>query len=1513
MGIVVKNNFFFLYYIYMTETIDINKLLETNKILEKKYKEKKQKDDLAGVYTNLLLYCNNNLALLGEPDLGIDKEDLKEKFQELKDIQEQVKSKMSGGRGNDDAEESRVKQHVLDPCDKRNCLLYRDVIGLEDQKRQILESFAYPIMFPKLYPRGTKGMLFYGPPGTGKTYIMKATVNQLQLMDENLRVLYYSPTGAELKGKYVGETEKNIKAYFDVASKNAKSCEKKNNGKKYISIIFIDEVEAIAGDRASGDSLMTNSVNTLLQMMDGVNSHENVAVVAATNYPWNLDSAILRRLQKRIHIKLPGYNEINQLMDFELDRYVNVKSFIGDFDVSEFCKNKERDNTCQTEVCQFDDNSEESMYEEYDAKWKKTNGILMNNEIDSLLRYNSSKCVGANIVEEDKPPHDEESFDTPENEKKEDAEKDRPGFSNSDVSNYMNNVFTNAATRVKEGNFILTRIKDELVYLYEGSSYNLFPAVTDPKADWVSENIIKKKPDYELEYLKKISAESFMESTSDKDKAELDYLKAWITKNLGKGIDEYIAEAKRSEAYLDVPPPPSAREIDDQGNYIVEDITFCDFLKKKALSSGDFVPEIKSTPKNENTLEIKEDTYELFTDVTQSNIDQKIEKFLKENLTKLLNDVHVQYSFDNPNKKINFIDFTSYKQDKYKEFYKLKKYEGLFDIKNIKKTFVSKLKYTKSKEYKFKDGENDEKKKIFTLFKRKIMTVCDEIRGKFYVKTSSKGSTSINSSDLEFLLTFETEVKNKNNKRIKDLCYHCYGFINYEKLLQFVFDDIFTCLTILSMELKLENPGAEGQITTDAGGGKKTKKNIKYKNLTKKKQIGGETKYIEPIYDTQLISIMSDLSNFEKMLFNLNEINLSKNSINQPNVGTINCIYLCELENLQSNSKIYFCRMLSELTKKTTSGKNVKENEYNKDQIDFDDSEEVDTNIDKYIEDTEPSAEESSPDFFDMMFIELKEINSKLSEPIDQIDAFNKEKIQNIEVALSLNNKIQPIVTNLEKFKDLESDDRELTPPEESEKDEVKKEAKDSFNVIIQAKLPKDFPNLKGKISSLPNEGFTINQLIEIGTESDSIVNELVEGVRTTIKQIKDTLEYKKNSISTDLEKTIKEDGNLKSELEKRRKGEIEIENLDCLLKLLSIINPKDPQVVKRYQAIKQMDSENGDMSFDKSTIKIINILKKKVFDQIMEIINTDQDIKNLLDATTETAEPTTETAESTIEILKVMIQDIKTNYDIINEKKYTPETEQERVTDYNNLLEQILVFTQKTEYTFNDETKTTIEAINSLIVFIKEILDNNKEITESVENKKIDYFTNNKKGILLTYIINKQDKTGNELLINKFFTNFFKITWGTSKYFTKTTLALSTAVTLSSLYLVPTLGVGAAVGLFSGSSAGFSAIDGIFLNSRSGNKLKKEMETLFVKQNEEITVNPIIKQSEEVSTTSYKHLLRNFHLDQGDFNEAFRNIKSSINPVEVLRLNHYDKTNRNPCTDEEFLKENKSAECSKK
>ena len=71
----------------------------------------------------------------------------------------------------------------------------------------------------------SKGILFWGPPGTGKTMIAKALVNELEKRSneesQNIKILFYGPTGAELKGKYVGETEKNITKYFKCASQQA--------------------------------------------------------------------------------------------------------------------------------------------------------------------------------------------------------------------------------------------------------------------------------------------------------------------------------------------------------------------------------------------------------------------------------------------------------------------------------------------------------------------------------------------------------------------------------------------------------------------------------------------------------------------------------------------------------------------------------------------------------------------------------------------------------------------------------------------------------------------------------------------------------------------------------------------------------------------------------------------------------------------------------------------------------------------------------------------------------------------------------------------------------------------------------------------------------------------------------------------------------------------------------------------------------------------------------------------
>ena len=254
----------------------------------------------------------------------------------VKTLQEQLKrikndrGTGSGPNKEDDVPCKDVKQDFI----SGNALTFDDVSGQDIAKDQIRSGILYPLIHPRLYPNSSKGILFYGPPGTGKTLLAKAFVNQLQkeIMNSkvDIRIIFYAPTGAELKGKYVGETEKKITNYFRCAASAATSCTKgvmKQNREarpdklqtKVISVLFIDEVEAIAGNRDKDESgLMTNSVNALLQMMDGVSSNENVIVMAATNYPWKLDEAVLRRFDTKIYIKLPTAEDIEQVIKSDI-------------------------------------------------------------------------------------------------------------------------------------------------------------------------------------------------------------------------------------------------------------------------------------------------------------------------------------------------------------------------------------------------------------------------------------------------------------------------------------------------------------------------------------------------------------------------------------------------------------------------------------------------------------------------------------------------------------------------------------------------------------------------------------------------------------------------------------------------------------------------------------------------------------------------------------------------------------------------------------------------------------------------------------------------------------------------------------------------------------------------------------------------------------------------------------------------------------------------------------------
>ncbi|KAL9105674.1 MAG: hypothetical protein Q9227_009192 [Pyrenula ochraceoflavens] len=150
------------------------------------------------------------------------------------------------------------------------------------------DAFSYGV----LATDKISGLLLYGPPGTGKTLLAKAVAKE-----SGARVLQVS--GAEIWDMYVGEAEKNIRALFSLAKKLAPL------------IIFIDEADAIFGSRSSemGSQRSTHRqvVNQFLKEWDGVSNDAagGAFIMVATNRPFDLDDAVLRRLPRRVLVDLP--------------------------------------------------------------------------------------------------------------------------------------------------------------------------------------------------------------------------------------------------------------------------------------------------------------------------------------------------------------------------------------------------------------------------------------------------------------------------------------------------------------------------------------------------------------------------------------------------------------------------------------------------------------------------------------------------------------------------------------------------------------------------------------------------------------------------------------------------------------------------------------------------------------------------------------------------------------------------------------------------------------------------------------------------------------------------------------------------------------------------------------------------------------------------------------------------------------------------------------------------------
>ena len=171
-----------------------------------------------------------------------------------------------------------------------------EVGGLEDVKRELVETVEWPLKHPKLFKkagiRPVGGILLFGPPGCGKTLLAEAVATESNLN-------FITIKGPELMSKWVGESEKNMRGIFAKARELSPS------------IIYFDEIEAITSNRGEwkGSVVYDTVLTQLLTEMDGIESNDGILILASTNRPDLVDPALLRpgRIDKILYVVAPDY------------------------------------------------------------------------------------------------------------------------------------------------------------------------------------------------------------------------------------------------------------------------------------------------------------------------------------------------------------------------------------------------------------------------------------------------------------------------------------------------------------------------------------------------------------------------------------------------------------------------------------------------------------------------------------------------------------------------------------------------------------------------------------------------------------------------------------------------------------------------------------------------------------------------------------------------------------------------------------------------------------------------------------------------------------------------------------------------------------------------------------------------------------------------------------------------------------------------------------------------------
>ena len=232
--------------------------------------------------------------------------------------------------------EKKLLGDVIPPTDIG--VTFDDIGALENVKDTLKELVMLPLQRPELFCKGQltkpcKGILLFGPPGTGKTMLAKAVATEAGANFINISM-------SSITSKWFGEGEKYVKAVFSLASKIAPS------------VIFVDEVDSMLGRRENPGEheAMRKMKNEFMVNWDGLRTKdkERILVLAATNRPFDLDEAVIRRLPRRLMVNLPDAPNREKIlkvilakedlaMDVDLDALANMTDGYSGSDLKNLC------------------------------------------------------------------------------------------------------------------------------------------------------------------------------------------------------------------------------------------------------------------------------------------------------------------------------------------------------------------------------------------------------------------------------------------------------------------------------------------------------------------------------------------------------------------------------------------------------------------------------------------------------------------------------------------------------------------------------------------------------------------------------------------------------------------------------------------------------------------------------------------------------------------------------------------------------------------------------------------------------------------------------------------------------------------------------------------------------------------------------------------------------------------------------------------------------------------------